>query len=43
MNDGYHSYYGAFCDYVVSDDQGFLKKTKAMYKLLNIKNRGYAY
>ncbi|HNY44564.1 MAG TPA: hypothetical protein PKH15_07730 [Bacteroidales bacterium] len=37
MNDGYHSYYGAFCDYVVSDDQGFLKKTKAMYKLLNIK------
>jgi hypothetical protein len=37
MNDGYHSYYGAFCDYVVSEDQGFLKKTKAMYKLLNIK------
>lgn len=37
MNDGYHSYYGAFCDYVISDDQGFLKKTKVMYKLLNIK------
>lgn len=37
MNDGYHSYYGAFCDYVVSDDQGFLKKTKVMYKLLGIK------
>ena len=37
MNDAFHSYYGAFCDYVVSDDQGFLKKTKAMYKLLNIK------
>lgn len=37
MNDGYHSYYGAFCDYVVSDDQGFLKKTKVMYRLLDIK------
>jgi hypothetical protein len=36
MNDGIHSYYGAYCDYVVSDDNGFLKKTKAMYKLLNI-------
>ena len=39
MNDGYHSYYGAFCDYVVSDDQGFLKKTKVMYKLLDIKTK----
>lgn len=39
MNDGYHSYYGAFCDYVVSDDQGFLKKTKAMYRLLNIQSK----
>jgi len=39
MNDAYHSYYGAFCDYVVSDDQGFLKKTKAMYQLLNIQTK----
>jgi len=39
MNDGYHSYYGAFCDYVVSDDQGFLKKTKAMYRLLGIQTK----
>lgn len=39
INDGYHSYYGAFCDYVVSDDQGFLKKTKAMYRLLNIQTK----
>ncbi|MBN8837685.1 MAG: hypothetical protein J0I09_10515 [Sphingobacteriia bacterium] len=41
LNDGYHSYYGAFCDYVVSGDNGFLKKTKAMYKLLNIKTKVY--
>lgn len=36
LNDGFHSYYGAYCDYVVSDDNGFLKKTKALYKLLKI-------
>jgi len=41
LNDGYHSYYGAFCDYVVSDDQGFLKKTKALYKLLRIETKVY--
>lgn len=41
MNDGYHSYYGAFCDFVVSDDQGFLKKTKALYKLLGIESKVY--
>lgn len=39
MNDGFHSYYGAFCDYVVSDDQGFLKKSKVMYKLLGIETK----
>jgi hypothetical protein len=39
MNDGYHGYYGAFCDYVVSEDQGFLKKTRAMYRLLNIQTK----
>jgi hypothetical protein len=41
MNDGYHSYYGAFCDYVVSDDNGFLKKTKVLYKLLGIETKVY--
>lgn len=41
MNDGYHSYYGAFCDYVISDDQGFLKKTKALYRLLGIETKVY--
>lgn len=41
MNDGYHSYYGAFCNFVVSDDQGFLKKTRALYKLLGIETKVY--
>lgn len=39
LNDGFHSYYGAYCDYVVSDDNGFLKKTKALYKLLKINTK----
>lgn len=39
INDGFHSYYGAFCDYVVSNDEGFLKKSKALYKLLNIQTQ----
>ena len=36
LNDGFHSYYGAHCDYVVSADLGFLRKTRAIYRLLNI-------
>ena len=37
FNDGMHSYYGAFCDYVISHDEDFIKKTKALYKLLDLK------
>jgi len=36
LNDSLHSYYGAHCDIVVSEDIGFLKKSKALYKLLKI-------
>ena len=36
LNDAIHSYYGAYCDCVVSDDSGFLKKTRTLYKLLGI-------
>jgi hypothetical protein len=39
LNDGFHSYYGAFCDYVISNDDGFLKKSRALYKLLNIQTQ----
>ncbi|WP_312351713.1 hypothetical protein [Empedobacter sp.] len=39
LNDGLHSFYGAYCDIVVSDDNGFLKKTKALYRLLNIETK----
>lgn len=39
LNDAIHGYYGAFCDCVVSDDSGFLKKTRALYKLLGIETK----
>lgn len=39
INDSYHSYYGAFCDYVVSEDEGFLKKTRVLYRLLDIQTK----
>lgn len=39
LNDGLHSYYGAYCDCVVSDDKGFLKKSRVLYKLLDIETK----
>lgn len=39
LNDGIHSYYGAYCDCVVSDDNGFLKKTRVLYKLMGINTK----
>ncbi len=36
LNDSLHSYYGAYCDCVVSRDSGFIKKTRVLYKLLKI-------
>lgn len=39
MNDSFHSYYGASSDFIVSNDDGFLNKSKVMYKLLNIKTQ----
>lgn len=39
INDAIHSYYGAYCDYVVSDDQGFLNKTKVLFRLFEIETK----
>jgi hypothetical protein len=39
LNDGFHSYYGGFCDYVVSDDNGFIKKSRVLYKLFGIETK----
>ena len=36
MNDAQHSYYSAHCDYLVSDDEGLLVKSKVLFKLLGI-------
>ncbi|WP_243472495.1 hypothetical protein [Winogradskyella sp. MH6] len=39
MNDALHSYYGAYTDCVVSEDLAFLKKTRALYRLLGIETK----
>ena len=36
FHDGLHSFYSAHCDYLVSDDKGFLLKSKVLFKLLGI-------
>lgn len=36
MNDAFHSFYAAYCDYLISDDEGLLVKSKVLYKLLGI-------
>lgn len=37
--DSKHSYYGAYFDYVVSNDYGFVVKSRALYKMLGINTR----
>jgi hypothetical protein len=37
--DSYHSYYGAYCDFVVSEDKGFVDKTKLLYDIFGIKTK----
>lgn len=34
-NDAIHSFYGAHCEYLVTDDKNLLKKSKAIYSKLN--------
>jgi len=37
LNDGLHSYYAQYCDYFVTDDSAVRLKSKALYKLFDIK------
>ena len=39
MNDAIHSYYGAYTDCIISEDSAFLKKTRALYRLLDIETK----
>ena len=36
QHDGQHCYYGSICDIVVSDDKGFIQKSKFIYNLYGI-------
>lgn len=37
INDSNHAYYASFCDYLISNDEGVLEKSRILYNLLNIK------
>lgn len=39
LNDAQHSYYAAHCDVLVSDDAGFLLKSKVVFNLLGIETK----
>ena len=36
FNDSMHAYYASYCDYLVSDDQGMIEKTKIVYSVFGI-------
>ncbi len=39
LSDAQHAYYGAHCDVIVSDDTGFLLKSRVLFKLLDINTK----
>ena len=36
FNDGLHSYFARYCDYLISDDKSFKAKTQALYKTYGV-------
>jgi len=36
FHDALHAYYAAHCDFLISEDEGLLLKSKVLYKLLNV-------
>ena len=40
--DGYHSFFGSFCDCIVSNDEGLRHKSNALYKLFNFGTKVYS-
>jgi hypothetical protein len=42
INDARHSFFGGFCDIVVSKDEDFINKTKFMYNLHEIDTKVYS-
>lgn len=39
INDGLHSFYGAHCDYLITDDKNLVKKSIAIYSKYRLKTR----
>ena len=40
--DSYHSFFGSYCDCIVSDDEGLRRKSKTLYKLFNLETKVYS-
>ena len=40
--DAYHSFFGSYCDCLVSDDEGVRRKSKSLYKLFNQATKVYS-
>ena len=40
--DCYHSFFGSYCDCMVSDDEGMRLKSKTLYKLFNFNTKVYS-
>lgn len=37
-----HSFFGSYCDCIVSDDEGMRRKSKTLYKLFNFGTKVYS-
>ena len=37
-----HSFFGSYCDYMVSDNEGVRLKSKTLYKLFNVETEVYS-
>lgn len=42
QTDSYHSFFGTYCDCIVSDDEGMRDKSKILYHLFNIETQVYS-
>lgn len=42
QTDSCHSFFGSYCDCIVSDDEGMRRKCKVLYKLFNIGTKVYS-
>ena len=42
VTDSFHSFFGTYCDCIVSDDEGVRDKSKILYRLFNVETQVYS-